>query len=304
MIKSEKALILANSFCSKILLFGEYAIIKDGWGLAAPFSKFSGQLVQNEERADDSLFELLKYLEDTPLIAQDLQLDKFKRDLELGLDYKSNIPQGRGIGSSGALCASIFAAYSHSFKRKDQYESKELKLLQDFMALMESFYHGSSSGLDCLISLINKPVYIQGRKDVSVVNISRRENLGHFYLYDTGIKRKTSPLVHQVLDQIDNDPSFNSQFNIFIEQNNQTIRTFMGGDVEGFNENMIQLSKIERNLFQDLIPDDVKMLWDEGLADQKFSVKLCGAGGGGYFLIHSPELINKPQLIDLGHIFN
>jgi len=35
---------------------------------------------------------------------------------------------------------------------------------------------------------------------------------------------------------------------------------------------------------QDFIPNSVKEDWDKGFEDRQSLFKLCGAGGGGYFL--------------------
>ena len=36
----------------------------------------------------------------------------FKNDLENNLHFESNIPQGYGVGSSGAICAAVYDAYA------------------------------------------------------------------------------------------------------------------------------------------------------------------------------------------------
>ena len=33
-----------------------------------------------------------------------------------------------------------------------------------------------------------------------------------------------------------------------------------------------------------MIPEDMRKIWALGLETSAFSIKLCGAGGGGYFL--------------------
>jgi mevalonate kinase len=44
------------------------------------------------------------------------------------------------------------------------------------------------------------------------------------------------------------------------------------------------------------IPSKVKKIWQEGLDTKSFYMKLCGAGGGGFFLIYSEA---RPILTDI-----
>jgi len=38
-----------------------------------------------------------------------------------------------------------------------------------------------------------------------------------------------------------------------------------------------------------MIPADIKPLWQKGLEDDSYYFKLSGAGGGGYFLVHTRD---------------
>ena len=62
-------------------------------------------------------------------------------------------------------------------------------------------------------------------------------------------------------------------------------------------ESMHRLSIVQRQDMSWLIPASIQGLWDEVLAKGN-AMKLCGAGGGGYFLLHDPtqktiDLVNK-----------
>src|SRR6056300_605443 len=82
----------APLFYSKILLFGEYGIIEDSKGLSIPFNFFKGGL-----RIGDM----------SELIEKELNLD-----LDKGMFFDSSIPQGYGVGSSGALVAAFYDRYA------------------------------------------------------------------------------------------------------------------------------------------------------------------------------------------------
>lgn len=286
------------NFNAKILLFGEYAIIKGGQGLAITLPRFSGTLKVGAQR-DIRMESLIDFISQSAILEKELDIERLKLDLKQGLVFESNIPQGYGVGSSGALCASVYANYSRTFKRKETYTDEELKLLQDQMALIESYYHGTSSGLDCLISLIDKPVFIESRKKVQAITAPALADFGHFYLLDSGLERKTSPLVHKFLEMIEQSNELNESFEIFKNQNNQLIDSFLQFEPESFKSSFKDLSHHQANLFKDFIPANVEEFWQAGLKGQDYFTKFCGAGGGGFFLVYSNQALNMDKLISL-----
>ncbi|MBT4793397.1 MAG: mevalonate kinase [Halobacteriovoraceae bacterium] len=283
---------MAKLFYAKILLFGEYSIIKGFSGMALPCSLFSGQLIQAANANDINktlrLDDLYTYLDGSGILATVLDLKKLKIDIQNGMYFDSNIPHGHGVGSSGALCASIFEKYAYNFERKETYSTTELKYLQDLLALMESFYHGASSGLDCLISLINQPIYIESRNLISVIKKPNLAKLGSFYLLESGIARKTAPFVHQFLHDYDTSSDFRTEFERFSHVTDSLIKASLAEEKEVFFDLFATLSRLQYVNFQKMIPQSLRDIWLEGLESKDFYFKLCGAGGGGYFLIYSP----------------
>ena len=62
--------------------------------------------------------------------------------------FDSSIPQGYGIGSSGALVASIYDQYAlDKITVLENLTKEKLQHLKTVFAAMESFFHGKSSGL-------------------------------------------------------------------------------------------------------------------------------------------------------------
>ena len=217
---------------------------------------------------------------------------KLDEDIKAGLLFESSIPQGYGIGSSGALCASIFSKYSTVFDRTTSIDENKLKYLQDIMALMESFYHGTSSGLDPLISYVNRPIYLQGRNKKEVLDGVPESLLHHFSLVDTGISRKPSPFVHDYMKRVQEGKISEQKLTDFKEMVNLAIQSFLANDLESVGTQMRKISKWEYLNFSKMIPDNFKEMWLEGLESGRYSMKLCGAGGGG-FLIKFSQNINE-----------
>jgi hypothetical protein len=95
-------------FYAKILLFGEYGIIEDSQGLTLPYSFYKGTLKFSENQSDfekksnESLSKYAQYLSELNLQeAFKINVEAFKKDIEKGLFFDSNIPQGYGVGSPG-----------------------------------------------------------------------------------------------------------------------------------------------------------------------------------------------------------
>jgi len=101
-------------FYAKILLFGEYGIIKDAKGLSIPDNFYKGALktthTQSEQAkaSNTKLRDYAVYLESLDSSLVTFALSRFQKDLDKGMYFDSSIPQGYGIGSSGALVAAIY----------------------------------------------------------------------------------------------------------------------------------------------------------------------------------------------------
>ena len=170
-------------FVSKILLFGEYSIIKDSMALCVPYSLFEGVLSfrkGNGPKIEPELKAFSQYLKKLhrenvfPIADFNFDIHSFEFDISQGLFFDSTIPQGFGLGSSGALCASLFSRYALNSANKEAFlrDPKVVYRLRSYFALMESFFHGSSSGLDPLISYLNQAILIRSKNDFERVDLS------------------------------------------------------------------------------------------------------------------------------------
>ncbi|MGB3548199.1 MAG: mevalonate kinase, partial [Saprospiraceae bacterium] len=71
------------------------------------------------------------------------------RDLTSGRRLHSNIPEGYGMGSSGAVCVAVLSDYASPATLD--------RINRPFLARMESFFHGTSSGTDPYIISRRRP---------------------------------------------------------------------------------------------------------------------------------------------------
>ena len=110
-------------FYSKILLFGEYGIIKDSKGLSIPYNFYKGALktdphhTVSTHKSNKTLERFAQFLEELQQQQPTLvtfDLEQMKQDIAEGLYFDSSIPQGYGVGSSGALVAVVYDKYAHN----------------------------------------------------------------------------------------------------------------------------------------------------------------------------------------------
>ena len=94
--------------------------------------------------------------------------------------FDSSIPQGYGVGSSGALVASIYDQYAaDKITILENLTRDKLLNLKAIFSLMESFFHGKSSGLDPLNSYLSLPILINSKTNIEPAGIpSQKEGKG------------------------------------------------------------------------------------------------------------------------------
>ena len=225
-----------------------------------------------------------------------LNLVQLKRDVERNLFFRSNIPLEYGVGSSGALCAALFHDYSiygENFSWISQKRSLPEVLKNDF-SMMESYFHGSSSGLDPLVSFLNQPVLFEN-KHISLPSLMTGRLSCSVHLLDTGISCATSPLVRIFLNKME-DPDFRMVFQQdFLPANNGAIDAFLYGQTDKLFHCLRRITRFQLQYFSEMIPASfVEVI--ESLMDQDIYVKLLGSGGGGFLLAFVPEEKNSHQI--------
>ncbi len=276
---------VSRSFFSKILLFGEYSIMKESMALSIPYPLFEGKLsfrrdnlvVIDPELKAFSLY-LKKLLNDSQL-SFDFDLSSFEFDISQGLFFDSAIPQGYGVGSSGALVAAIYERYELEKKELDVFKLKSI------FAQMESHFHGSSSGIDPLISFLNAPILMKTKSDLGPVFIPKfQKGSGAIFLLNTKRPRKTEPLVNLFLEKCSN-PQFDLSCKTDLKTiTNSCIDDFLSGNLQNLFLDFKKLSTFQFNNFLPMIPKLFQEDWKNGLENDFYYLKLCGAGGGGFLL--------------------
>ncbi len=283
-------------FYSKILLFGEYGIIKDSKGLSIPYNFYNGALKIAENPTSESiksnaaLQRFTAYLEDiqeeTPELVT-FNMEALNADVEQGMYFDSSIPQGYGVGSSGALVAAIYDKYANNkITVLENLTREKLLQLKNIFAQMESFFHGKSSGLDPLNSYLSLPILINSKDHIEPTGIPSQstEGKGAVFLIDSGIVGETAPMVNIFMENL-KDQGFRKMLKTqFVKYTDACVENFLHGDVKSLFSNTKKLSKVVLNNFKPMIPEQFHQVWQKGIDTNDYYLKLCGSGGGGYIL--------------------
>jgi mevalonate kinase len=280
-------------FYSKILLFGEYGIIKDSKGLSIPYNFYNGALKTDENpsqdaiKSNESLKRFVAYLKDIDNTLVTFDIATLSQDVEAGMYFDSSIPQGYGVGSSGALVAAIYDKYAYDkITVLENLTREKLLKLKVIFSEMESFFHGKSSGLDPLNSYLSIPILINSKDNIEATGIpaQQTDGKGAVFLLDSGIIGETAPMVHIFMENMKQEGFRKMLKNQFIKHTDACVDDFLKGDVKSLFKNTKQLSKVVLNHFKPMIPAQFHDLWKKGIETNEYYLKLCGSGGGGYIL--------------------
>ena len=283
-------------FYSKILLFGEYGIIEDSKGLSIPYNFYNGALKSDEnpteeaKKSNESLVKFVAYLKQLQTEQPELvtfNIDVLQNDVNNGMYFDSSIPQGYGVGSSGALVAAIYDKYAtNKITVLENLTREKLLQLKSIFSNMESFFHGKSSGLDPLNSYLSLPILINSKDNIEAAGIPSQSATGKgaVFLLDSGIVRETAPMVNIFMEKLKDQGFRNMLKSQFIKYTDSCVENFLQGDIKSLFKNTKELSKVVLSNFKPMIPEQFHQIWQNGIETNDYYLKLCGSGGGGYIL--------------------
>lgn len=305
-----KSTISQSLYYAKVLLFGEYGIMEDAMGLSIPYEHFQGQFKKGvldseaSRASNQSLREFAEYLKGLAAEFVDLNHERLAKDLEQGLQFESNIPQGFGVGSSGALVAAVYEHYARNREEVTTLTQnpEAIQRLKSRLGLMESFFHGRSSGMDPLICYLRIPMLIDRNRQLGQVALPSETitGKGAIFLLNTGQPGQTQPLVSIFLEKLKHDGFRQMIRQEFNQYNNECIKAFLSGKPGPLFQNLRALSHLVLQHFQPMIPDSFRAVWQQGIDSGVYYLKLCGSGGGGYLLGFTKDLEQTQSMLD-GH---
>lgn len=276
--------VLTSSYAAKLLLFGEHIVLKGAQALAMPLPMYGGQwrFAAKGAHIQYPIMPFVKYvrqLRKSNELQANLQIDNLAEQVAKGLYFDSTIPIGYGLGSSGAFVAGIYDQFSTS-------QQTDIIMLRRELAQLESYFHGASSGTDPLICYLRQPLLINSADDIAPVELPNMQTHSGYtiFILNTGIKRQTQTYVNLFLNDCKDENYQNRCASELMPLSNEAIAAFLQARWDLLYERWHQISLFQLRYFDKMIPDAFRQIWLDGLSDDVFKLKLCGAGGGGFIL--------------------
>lgn len=301
-------------FYSKILLFGEYGIIKDSKGLSIPYNFYNGALKVEKDPSEEAIKSnknlkvFAAYLDELQKKDPELvhfDMESLNADISKGMYFDSSIPQGYGVGSSGALVAAIYDEYAtDKITVLENLTREKLLKLKKIFGEMESFFHGKSSGLDPLNSYLSIPILINSKDNIEPAGIpsQTKNGKGAVFLLDSGSIGETAPMVQIFMENMKQEPFRLMLKDQFVKHTDACVDDFLKGDVKSLFGNIKKLSHVVLDNFKPMIPTQFHNLWEKGIETNAYYLKLCGSGGGGYILGFTEDIDKAKKALKNYHL--
>lgn len=269
---------ISYSAPGKVILSGEHSVV---YGKPAFVSAIDLRLtVQikdgNNKKINAKLHESFSYIED--IVIKYLSKKQSVKKRPLLYLYKSDIPVGRGMGSSAAFCVASSAALLHFYSEKEQ----DKQVINSIAYQAEKYFHGMPSGVDvsasCFGGLIFYRKEFEFLKHISSLNFKIPQIiLDNLYIIDSGKpEESTAEMVKMVGKKYNENPK--GMDTIFVNIEKVTKRM------------VVSVVKEDVRMFHDAILENQKLIEDLGIVSQrtkilirslsKFGIgKVTGAGG-------------------------
>lgn len=293
----------STAFFGKIMLFGEYSVILGSKALVMPLKQFSGSWswqkcgLPDELKLREALLNYAVFLNSEDFARELVDTVKLLNDVRKGLWFKTNIPQGYGAGSSGALVAAIFDSYAFD----KHYSPEQLKAA---LGLLEGYFHGSSSGIDPLCCYYREAVLIGEDNKVALPGQFDSDIPFRIHLFDSKAIGMTAPLVDFFRNRMEDYSFYKKTETTWIPSVNVAIDQFLKGEKSSFDATLRKLSVFERENLPLMIPETAAKKWDHGLETGQYTMKLCGSGGGGFFLVFSGREADLSSCFETGQLIS
>jgi mevalonate kinase len=269
----------------KTILFGEHAVVYGFPAIAIPLDSVSLNMkvsarpinsdvvIINRIRGENLFLKDLSpehtYKTALEVIQSSLSIDRLPA---LQLEISSSIPIASGLGSSAAFAVCLTRTISGFLGFKLINEQ-----INDIAFKIETYQHGTPSGIDNTVIAYNKPVYFKKAFPPSFLRIKLPLTL---VIADTGIRSTTKETVTEVSK---NKKAYPSIFNILLKDIGLIAESAKKNLEDG---NFVTLGKLmseNHSLLQKLgvSCDELDYLVEIAMNHGALGAKLCGSGKGG-----------------------
>lgn len=148
---------------------------------------------------------------------------------------------------------------------------------------MESYFHGSSSGVDPLSIYLGEPLIIRNNTCIMPgPNGAFCNNKLQVFLIDTMQQGETR--IHMTHFKNQMKHAFYQEWfkDLYIPMVNRTVEEWMNGMLK--ESTIFALSQEQFSFLQSMIPSTYDEVWLKGIDEGLYALKICGSGGGGMLL--------------------
>ncbi|MBN2010111.1 mevalonate kinase [candidate division KSB1 bacterium] len=278
---------ITASVPAKIILFGEHAVVYGQPAVAVPVLdvRAHAEMIRIDERetavihasdleiqyefAAQKIPSKVKHIDEAMrfLIRQQMEIP------ETGwrLDIRSDIPIGRGMGSSAAISV-LLIRIMHQFVSIPLAMDDLIRLSYE----LEKYHHGTPSGVDNTVVATSQPVYFIKGEPFELLEPAQF----HLVIGDCGIGKKTGDVVADVASAYKNDEKKYGELFQCIGDLARFGRLMLeNGDHEGLGAAMNSNQTLLRQI--NVSCDELENLISAALSAGACGAKLCGAGRGG-----------------------
>ncbi len=261
--------IISYTAPAKVILSGEHAVV---YGKPAIVSSINLRLkfaVTHHARPSSIGNKSKEVLHITDVVKNYLRKQKIKFvDKVFDFKIKSEIPIGRGLGSSAALCVAASAAFLEFYAGR-QFEKE---VINNVAYQAEKYFHINASGVDVTASCFGGIIFYRKEfeflKNISALNFKIPKKIEDgLYLIDSGEPKETTGfMVHNVVGQKYNkSPRLVEEILNDIEKTTKRmVVSVIKEDLDFFTKSIIDnqvllemlgvVSKKAKNLLKDLEP--------------------------------------------------
>lgn len=229
-------------------------------------------------------------------------LENYNFELGLKVELSSGSPHGAGLGGSSAMGCVLYKAlcefFSYPFDELEgisKVRECETVILKKGPAGYQDYFPAYYSGILCLSRNLNE-FQVEQIRDEKIINFL--EN--HITLVFSNIHRNSGINNWEVYkDFFDNSDNRKSKLREISSLTQKGYEFLKSGNASKFLECIIEEGALREKLFSGIVPNEVKKFLNEVEVNvSNVGVKMCGAGGGGCFLLIHPgldsnDLVNK-----------
>jgi len=222
---------------------------------------------------------------------------------DVEINYTGELPSFSGLGSSSSFVVGLLNAL-HAFQGRTR---RPLELALEAIELEQDVLKEAVGCQDQVFAAVGgfRLIEFRGCRDIVLhaVPLSTdrmRELESHLLLLHTGIKRRAASVANRYYRNLGDQSDRLGKMRAMVDDGYRILTS--GGSLAPFGELLHQSWKIKAELDASIANDDIRSMYETGLAAGALGGKLLGAGGGGCLLFFTPPERRRAVRDSLPHL--